>query len=104
MTSSHELRCYEYVNHPYAAVRDPRGHDPGVMYRRGTKGAAARADAIGAGLRVEIGALEIGADVEVKISEVRERSEGLHNHTPVTRLTIEWSAVRAPALFPRMHA
>ena len=62
MAEPHALRCYEYVNRPYAAVRDALLADPSQIFCKATTGAASRADALAANLRVELGALEVGTE------------------------------------------
>ncbi|MCC7382538.1 MAG: hypothetical protein IT384_11940 [Deltaproteobacteria bacterium] len=104
MTEPHELRCYEYVNRPYAVVRDALRADPQGIFERATKGAAGRAHALAASLKVELGGIEIGTDVTIRITGVEERLPGGEVRTPVTRLKVAWQAVRAPALFPSMEA
>src|SRR5262249_35034842 len=76
MAEPHELRCYDYVNHPYVAVRDALQKDLGGIFERATKGAAGRAEALAATLKVEVGALEIGTDVTIEVVKVEERPEG----------------------------
>lgn len=104
MTEPHELRCYEYVNRPYAVVRDALRADPQGIFERATKGAAGRAHALAASLKVELGGIEIGTDVTINIVGVEERLPGGEVRTPVTRLKVTWKATRAPALFPSMEA
>jgi hypothetical protein len=102
MTEPHELRCYEYVNHPYEVVRRAIVADPLRICGRATKGAAARADALASTLRVELGSLEVGTDVVIEVAGVDE----VHTPrgAPRTTLRLRWKAARAAAIFPSMEA
>lgn len=104
MSKSHELRCYDYVNRSYAVVRDALSGDLAGIFERATRGAAGRADALAASLKVELGALEIGADVAIEVMSVTEREHGPLGHGPVTAIELRWRAARAAALFPAMAA
>jgi hypothetical protein len=104
MTAPHELRCYDYVNHPYSAVRDAIRADPGRIFGRATSSAARRAHALAANLKVGVGPLEIGTDVAIETLGVEERDEGPAGRTPTTFIKLRWKAARAPALFPSMDA
>src|SRR5512134_3425176 len=99
MAQPHELRCYDYVNHPYVAVRDALRGDLGGIFERATMGAAGRAQALAATLRIEVGALEIGTDVAIEVLNAEERDEGPLGRTPTTFIALRWKATRAPALF-----
>jgi hypothetical protein len=76
MAQPHALRCYDYVNHPYAVVRDALRADLGGIFERATKSATGRAHALAANLKVDVGALEIGTDVVIDVLGVVEREEG----------------------------
>jgi hypothetical protein len=104
MAQPHELRCYDYVNHPYTAVRDAMRADLGGIFERATTSATKRAHALAANLKVGVGALEIGTDVTIQVLGVDEREEGPAGRTPTTFITLRWSAARAAALFPSMEA
>ena len=51
MNPAHELRCYDYVNHPYAVVRDALRGGLGGIFERATKAATGRAEALAATLK-----------------------------------------------------
>lgn len=104
MARPHELRCYDYVNHPYAVVRDALRGDLGAILERATKGAAGRADALAASLKVDVGPLEIGTDIAIELVGIEEREEGPAGRTPTTFIRLRWKAARAAALFPAMDA
>src|SRR5262249_11070483 len=100
MSRRHELRCYDYVNHPYADVRDALWSNALAIFKRATTAAAARANDLGVELRVRIGAIEVSADVDIQITAVEEvRSPFGH---PATKLTLDWKSARRPGLFPAM--
>jgi hypothetical protein len=104
MSEPHELRCYDYVNHPYAAVRDAMRADLGGIFERATTSATRRAHALAANLKVGLGALEIGTDVVIEVLGVEEREEGPAGRTRTTFIRLRWKGARAAALFPSMEA
>ena len=104
MAQPHELRCYDYVNHPYAVVRDALRADLGGILARATMSATGRARALAANLKVGVGALEIGTDVEIEVLGDEEREEGPAGCTRTTFTKLRWKAARAAALFPSMEA
>ena len=104
MAQPHELRCYDYVNRPYAVVRDALRADLGGVFERATKGATGRANALAASLKIELGALEIGTDVVIEVLGIEEREEGPVGRTRTTVINLRWNAARAAALFPSMEA
>jgi hypothetical protein len=98
-----EIRSYDYVNHPYAAVRDALVKDPAAVLRAATNAAASRARAVAAALHLTVGPLDLGAEIAVTVGKVSEQT----HDTPlsrVTRIPIEWSAAQRAALFPIMNA
>jgi hypothetical protein len=98
-----EIRSYDYVNHPYAAVRDALVKDPAGVLRAATNAAAARAKTVAAALHVSVGPLEIGTDIDLSVGEISERTYDAPV-SRVTRIPIEWKAAQRPALFPVMRA
>jgi hypothetical protein len=104
MTKSHELHCYDYVNHPYTVVRDALRADLGGLFERATKSATRRAHELAANLKVDLGVLEIGTDVVMDVPGVEERDEGPAGRTHTTFIELRWRAARAAALFPSMQA
>src|SRR5262245_59961636 len=77
MTKPHELRCYDYVNKPYASVRDALQKDLKGVLQRATMGAERRAHKLAAELKVEFGPLEIGAEVAVEVGKIEEGVQGI---------------------------
>jgi hypothetical protein len=102
MTRPHELRCYDYVNRPYAIVRDALRADPYGVFNRATTNASSRAKTVTAQLHVEVGDLDIAADVVIQVGGITEREEGSPN--AVTTIELGWTAARSPGLFPAMRA
>lgn len=65
MPKSRELHCDDYVGQPYEAVRDTLLSDPRGIFHRATVTSAAHA--AGSELRVTVGAIEISAEIEIKV-------------------------------------
>jgi len=103
MSEPRKLRCYQYVNRPYGAVRELFSQRAVEIFQRATTSAAARANAIGASLHAEIGGIDLGVDVRIHVHAIRD-DQGVAGLSPLTRVTIAWEAVRAAALFPVMNA
>ena len=57
-----EIRCYDYINHPYERVRAALSGDAQALFRTATKAASTRAESVASELRVNIGMLEIATD------------------------------------------
>lgn len=104
MVQPHELRCYDYVNRPYTAVRDALRADLAGICERATRSATGRADALVANLKVDLGAFEIGTDVVIDVVDFEEREQGPSGHVTTTCIRLRWKAARAAALFPSMAA
>ncbi|MFO0632587.1 MAG: hypothetical protein U0168_07045 [Nannocystaceae bacterium] len=104
MAQAHELRFYEYVNRPYAAVRDALRADLAGILARATQSATDRADALAANLRVELGGIEVGTAVVIEVVEAQEHPRGPLGPVPTTVIKLRWKAARAAAIFPSMEA
>jgi hypothetical protein len=102
MSPERELRCYDYVNQPYPAVRQLLCEDARGLLARATSVAATRAEAVTAQLQLRVGPLAIATEVEVNVTAVEETISPLRS--PATRFSIEWRARRGEGLFPVMHA
>ena len=103
MSKGPELRCYDYVNHPYQQVRDALEHDALAVFQSATKAAASRARSVAAELRVDIGGIALEADIKIHVKDIEEKRANATS-VPVTRLQLEWEAARMPYLFPLMKA
>lgn len=93
----HIVRCYDYVNQPYPRVRDALLANPHYVFRQATAAAAAHA----ARLHVRIGAIDVGAEVEIRVVGVEQ---DVAYDQPATRLTLEWKSSSNPRMFPSMSA
>ncbi len=103
MSKGREIRCYDYVNHPYEQVRDELSKDALAVFQAATKAAASRARLVASELRVDLGGIGVEADIIISIKKIQETaSEAMAG--PVTRLQIEWQAAKMPSLFPLMKA
>jgi lipid-binding SYLF domain-containing protein len=103
MSEPRELRCYQYVNRPYEAVRDLLRQQALGVFQRATTTAAARGSAVGASLHAGAGAVDVGVEIRIHVHAVRDE-EGVAGMAPLTRITLGWEAAHAAALFPVMKA
>jgi hypothetical protein len=103
MSKGRKIRCYDYVNHPYAEVRDALTADALAVFQAATKAAASRARSVAGALHVNIAGLDVAADIRITVKHVEERPGQFHA-PPGTHLELEWEAARAPHLFPFMRA
>ena len=100
---SREIRSFDYVNHPYDLVRaELRSNAAGVL-RSATSAASHRAEAVAAGLRVQVAGLEVSTAIDVTIGDATE-GEGGPGGTRMLQIPIRWKAAERPGLFPRMSA
>jgi hypothetical protein len=103
MSKGREIRCYDYVNHPYEQVREALSKDALAVFQLATKAAESRARSIASELRVEMGGIGVQADIIISIRKIDEKaSEAMAG--PVTRLELKWQAAKIPTLFPLMTA
>ena len=103
MSKGSEIHCYDYVNHPYDEVRARLNKDAPSVFQSATKAAASRAQSVASELRVDVGGIAIGADIQVAIKSIETKDrEGIAD--PVTRLHLEWEAATMPQFFPFMKA
>ena len=100
MSKGREIRCYDYVNHPYAQVRDALKKDALAVFQSATKAAASRAQSVAAELHVDAGGIGIKTDINISVKSVEEKVDAVSS--PVTRLQLEWEAATMPRLFPLM--
>jgi hypothetical protein len=102
MGTGTEIRCYDYVNHPYDCVRDALKHDALAVFQSATKAAVSRAQSVAAELHVDLGALGVQKDITISVKNVEEKVDA--RSTPSTWLALEWEAASQPAWFPLMKA
>jgi hypothetical protein len=103
MSRTHDIRCFDYVNHGYAQVRDALQSDAVGALTRATKSAADRVHAVAGQLHVRVAGLEVGRDVDISVGQIHETA-GTGRSGPITRVPIEWRAAESSRLFPLMHA
>jgi len=103
MSKGLEIRCYDYVNHPYQKVRDVLKRDALNVFQAATKNAASRAQSVAAELHVDLGGIAVKADIRISVKDVEEKATDAMSG-PTTRLRLEWEAATAPGLFPLMKA
>jgi hypothetical protein len=103
MSKTPEIRCYDYVNHPYERVRDVLRQDALAVFQLATKAAASRAQSIAAELHVDFGGVGIKTDINISVNNIEEKVPDTVS-TPATRLLLEWEAASKPGLFPLMKA
>jgi len=97
-----EIRCYDYVNHPYGRVRDALSGDAGKLFAAATRAASSRAESVAAQLRVNVAGLEVAKDIALTVRGLGEARGA--DGAPVTRLALDWEAADSPRLFPFMQA
>lgn len=97
------IRCYDYVNHPYEAVRDLLAADPLTVFQVATRTAHSRAESVAVGLRVDVAGLEIRKDVDVGIEKISTEPGGVKKPEH-TRIALHWQASSSARLFPFMRA
>lgn len=103
MSKGREIRCYDYVNHPYQQVREALSKDPIGVFQAATKAAASRAQSIASELHVDLGGIALEADIMISVHKIEEKASDAAGG-PVTRLQLEWQAAKMPGLFPLMKA
>ncbi|MCG8422724.1 MAG: hypothetical protein MJE77_32825 [Proteobacteria bacterium] len=103
MSQGRDIRCYNYVNHPYDEVRDALSGDAAAVFQEATKAAASRARSVAAELRVNVGGIKVGAEIAISVNRIEESTREISS-PPVTRLQLEWEAAKSPHLFPFMKA
>ncbi|HTW63103.1 MAG TPA: hypothetical protein VME17_00745 [Bryobacteraceae bacterium] len=102
MSKGREVRSYDYVNHPYAQVRDVLSKHALTVFQSATKAATSRARSIASELRVDISGIAVEADIVISVKNIEEQTSELA--APITRLELEWQAAKMPSLFPLMKA
>jgi hypothetical protein len=96
-----EIRCYDYVNHPYERVRDALTQNALKVFRSATKSAASRAKSVAAELHVDFAGISVKTDIRIVVTGVEEKGPDAVS-SPSTTLRLEWGAANMPRLFPLM--
>ena len=102
MADSREVRCYDYVPAPFERVRDLLRSDGVRIFSKATATANERARALVATLRMNVGGIEVGIDVQLRVKGITDEVDATGE--PRTRLGFSWEATQRTALFPRMDA
>ncbi|MBT8487438.1 MAG: hypothetical protein HKN72_15335 [Gemmatimonadetes bacterium] len=103
MSRGKPIRAYDYVNHPYDTVRDALHDDAREIFLQATRSAASRAGSVAAGLRINVGGLEVATDIAITVYRVEDVDSGPLDG-PATLVELEWEAAQRPGLFPLMKA
>lgn len=103
MSSAHTLRCYDYVNQPFARVQAALKGNAAAIFTQATARASEREQAIGTQLRARIGALEVAAQVRVQVGVPRDTQSSPEGYG-ITEFPLSWQAIAHPSLFPHMVA
>lgn len=101
MSKGREIRCFDYVNHPYERVRDALKQNALTVFQSATKAAASRAQSIAAELHVDFGGIGVTTDIKIDVQSVEEKV--VAGSAPATRLLLKWGAATMPRLFPLMR-
>lgn len=102
MSTGREIRCYDYVNHPYERVRDALKKDAVAVFQAATKAAASRAQSVAAELHVDFGGIGVITDIKISVKNIEEKAADTLS-TAATRLRLEWEAATLPRFFPVMN-
>lgn len=102
MSDAREVRSFDYVNHPYDRVRDVLTESPLEVFREATRAASQRVRSLASELRVSLAGIEVGAEVDISVTEVEE-VERSPTSGPATRLHLTWKATEHSRLFPLMN-
>ena len=77
MNNKQQIRCYDYVNHPYQQVREAFRDDAVQFFQKATKVAASRAKTVASELRVNFGGIDIATDIQISLNKAEDRQEKL---------------------------
>jgi hypothetical protein len=97
------IRVYDYINHPYGAVRQKLTAEALEVFRSATKVAALRAKSVASELHVNFAGIEVGTDISISVKTIEDQPKTVSS-PPVTRIHLEWEAANMPRLFPFMRA
>ena len=96
------MRCYDYVTVPYDRVRALLHSDAAGIFARATATANDRVRELMATLRLNVGPVEVGVDVQLKIGAITDEVTAVGD--PRTRLDFTWQAAKSAGFFPTMEA
>ncbi|MGD2045351.1 MAG: hypothetical protein PVJ80_13290 [Gemmatimonadota bacterium] len=102
MSKGRHVRAFDYVNQPYEKVRDALHESAEEILLAATKSAASRANSVASGLHVNIGGIEVGAEISIDVESVEDDPKAPLGGQS-TRLHLSWEAAKTPGLFPLMN-
>lgn len=97
------IRVYDYINHPYEAVREKLSAEALVVFRNATKVAALRAKSVASELHVNFAGIEVGTDISISVKAVEEQPKSVSSPA-MTKIHLEWESANLARLFPFMRA
>ena len=103
MSKATTIRVYDYINHPYEAVRRKLSAEALDVFRKATKVAALRAKSVASELHVNFAGIEVGTDIAISVKSIEDEPKTF-SAPPTTRIELEWEAATLPRLFPFMQA
>ena len=80
MADSREVRCYDYVPVRFERVRELLRSDGVTIFSRATATANERARALVATLRMNVGAVEVGVDVQLRVKGITDETDATAGH------------------------
>jgi len=102
MGTRKNVRCYDYVNHPFDDVKTIIKKDITGIFQNATKSAASRAQNVAAELHVNVAGIEFGKDVQISIKDIVEHPKSLGT-PPRISVQLNWTALKNPKIFPMME-
>ena len=103
MSRRHELHAFDYVNRPYADVREALFAGPLTVFRQATAAGDGKPGEVHAvALRAKAGPFYLGQEVELEILAIEDGRAA--DGTPGERFVVQWKALRHPRLYPLMRA
>ena len=102
MSESREVRCYDYVPVRFERVRELLRSEGIAIFSRATTTVNERARELVATLRLDVGPVELGVDVQLRVKGITDENTAMGD--PRTRLDFSWEARQRAALFPTMDA
>ncbi len=103
MSKAKTIRVYDYINHPYEAVREKLSAEALEVFRNATKVAALRAKSVASELHVNFAGIEVGTDISISVKAVEDQPKSISSPA-MTKIHLEWESAKLPRLFPFMRA
>ena len=99
---SRDVRAFDYVNHPYDAVRTALMANAAGVFRSATTAATSRAESVASVLRVDVGGLQVSTAINLDVGTITESTTPPGN-SPLLEIPIQWKAAERAGLFPVMN-